>query len=139
LEALEMNTQQETSHEIGGQGSKDGTVLKSPSTSESSRPPFVTNFVSCRASVDQKTYEVISRGLKKHNITGDWHTYALYILYEEHERCLGLNEKALIAFKLLDREQKKPRFMLKKHATPIEGFTRYLGAPLVTPTFRAKL
>ena len=61
--------------------------------------------------------------LKKYNITADWRQYALYIVYGDQERCLGLNERPLILFKQLDKDGKKPMFMLRKHATPAEGHT----------------
>lgn len=56
--------------------------------------------------------------LKRYNIADDWRQYALYIVYGDQERCLGLEEKPLMLFKQLDREGKKPMFMLRKHAAP---------------------
>ena len=45
----------------------------------------------------------------------------MYIVYGDQERCLGLEEKPLILFKQLDREGRKPMFMLRRHAAPMEG------------------
>lgn len=44
-------------------------------------------------------------------------------MHGDQERCLGLNERPLILFKQLDKEGRKPMFMLRKHATPAEGHT----------------
>lgn len=57
----------------------------------------------------------------------DWRQYALYIVHGDQERCLGLNEKPLILFKQLDREGRKPMFMLRKHASPMEGISSTVG------------
>ena len=65
--------------------------------------------------------KVLPAALKKYNIVADWKNYALYIVYGDQERCLGLKEKPLILFKQLDKEGKKPMFMLRKHAAPLEG------------------
>lgn len=64
---------------------------------------------------------MLPAALKKYNIHADWRQYALYIVYGDQERCLGLEEKPLILFKQLDREGRKPMFMLRKHAAPMEG------------------
>jgi hypothetical protein len=52
--------------------------------------------------------------LQKYNISGDPEDYALYIVYSEGERCLGMDEKPLVLFKQLSEEGKKPVFMLRK-------------------------
>jgi hypothetical protein len=49
-------------------------------------------------------------------------------VHGDQERCLGLNEKPLILFKQLDREGRKPMFMLRKHASPMEGSSSTVGA-----------
>lgn len=66
--------------------------------------------------------------LKKYNITADWRQYALYIVHGDQERCLGLNERPLILFKQLDKEGRKPMFMLRKHAAPVEGHVSTVGS-----------
>ena len=71
--------------------------------------------------------KVLPAALKKYNINADWKNYALYIVYGDQERCLGLKEKPLILFKQLDREGKKPMFMLRKHAAPLEGHSGTVG------------
>jgi hypothetical protein len=94
----------------------------SATTPNSSQPPGnVEIFKSFRVSIDDPCYKVLPVALKKYNISADWRQYALYIVYGDQERCLGLNEKPLILFKQLDREGRKPMFMLRKHAAPAEG------------------
>ncbi|CAF9903989.1 MAG: Adaptor for signal transduction [Heterodermia speciosa] len=83
--------------------------------------PSVNIFKSFRVSMEDPCYKVLPAALKKYNINADWRQYALYIVYGDQERCLGLEEKPLILFKQLDREGRKPMFMLRKHAAPMEG------------------
>lgn len=59
---------------------------------------------------------MLPAALRKYNIQADWRQYALYIVYGDQERCVGLEEKPLALFKDLDREGKKPMFMLRKLA-----------------------
>jgi len=62
--------------------------------------------------------------LQKYKLNDDWRLYALYIVYGDQERCLGLEEKPLLLFKQLDKEGRKPMFMLRKHAAPAkEGWS----------------
>ena len=65
--------------------------------------------------------KVLPAALRKYNINADWKNYALYIVHGDQERCLGLREKPLILFKQLDKEGRKPMFMLRRHAAPLEG------------------
>lgn len=83
--------------------------------------PSVEIFKSFRVSLDDPCYKVLPGALKKYNINADWRQYALYIVFGDQERCLGLEEKPLILFKQLDREGRKPMFMLRRHAAPMEG------------------
>ncbi len=62
------------------------------------------------------------QALKRYNITDDWREYALYIVHGDQERCLGLEERPLLLFKQLDKEGRKPMFMLRRHAAPEEGW-----------------
>jgi protein STE50 len=71
-------------------------------------------FKSFRVSMEDPCYKVLPAALKKYNINAPWEHYALYIVYGDQERCLELNEKPLILFKQLDKEGKKPMFMLRK-------------------------
>lgn len=91
-----------------------------PSATGSSNPQ-VEIFKSFRVSIDDPCHKVLPVALKKYNITADWRQYALYIVHGDQERCLGLNERPLILFKQLDKEGRKPMFMLRKHAAPVEG------------------
>ncbi|KAL1881398.1 hypothetical protein VTK73DRAFT_4158 [Phialemonium thermophilum] len=81
-----------------------------PSTSNAS----VEIFKSFRVSMDDPCHKVLPAALKKYQINAPWDQYALYIVYGDQERCLGLDEKPLILFKQLDKEGKKPMFMLRK-------------------------
>lgn len=77
-------------------------------------PASVEIFKSFRVSMEDPCYKVLPAALKKYNINAPWEHYALYIVYGDQERCLERNEKPLILFKQLDREGKKPMFMLRK-------------------------
>jgi hypothetical protein len=135
LQALEMKSGYNPSQNFGP-GGKEGGVVDSMSTSAPaptperkpepapSRPtrPQVEIFKSFRVSIDDPTHKVLPVALENYNINVDWRQYALYIVHGNEERCLGLDEKPLILFRQLDREGKKPMFMLRKHAPPIEGF-----------------
>ncbi len=83
--------------------------------------PGVEIFKSFRVSMEDPCEKVLPAALKKYNIDADWRQYALYIVYGDQERCLGLREKPLILFKQLDKEGRKPMFMLRRHAAPMEG------------------
>lgn len=96
-------------------------VLEEPPTSGNRDPPSVEIFKSFRVSMEDPCHRVLPAALKKYNINADWRQYALYIVHGDQERCLGLEEKPLILFKQLDREGRKPMFMLRRHAAPMEG------------------
>ena len=64
--------------------------------------------------MDDPCHKVLPAALKKYQINAPPEQYALYIVYGDQERCLGLDEKPLILFKQLDKEGKKPMFMLRK-------------------------
>jgi protein STE50 len=100
------------------------------SSSSGSQNPQVEIFKSFRVSIDDPCHKVLPVALKKYNITADWRQYALYIVHGDQERCLGLNERPLILFKQLDKEGRKPMFMLRKHAAPQEGHVNVLSQPV---------
>lgn len=85
-----------------------------PDTPNPSNNASVEIFKSFRVSMDDPCYKVLPAALKKYQINAPWDQYALYIVYGDQERCLGLEEKPLILFKQLDKEGKKPMFMLRK-------------------------
>ncbi|KIW03793.1 hypothetical protein, variant [Verruconis gallopava] len=101
------------------------STLNPPSSAREN--PQVEIFKSFRVSIEDPCHKVLPVALKKYNITADWRQYALYIVHGDQERCLGLNEKPLILFKQLDREGRKPMFMLRKHASPMEGISSTVG------------
>jgi hypothetical protein len=93
-----------------------------PETPGSASNASVEIFKSFRVSMDDPSYKVLPAALKKYQINAPWDQYALYIVYGNEERCLGLDEKPLILFKQLDKEGKKPMFMLRKtNNAPVEG------------------
>ena len=95
--------------------------LSSAQRDTSSAAPSVEIFKSFRVSMDDPCWKVLPEALKKYHINADWRQYALYIVFGDQERCLGLEEKPLILFKQLDKEGRKPMFMLRRHAAPVEG------------------
>lgn len=108
------------------------------SNSNSSNNPSVEIFKSFRVSMDDPCHKVLPAALKKYNIHEDWRGYALYIVYGDQERCLGLEERPLILFKQLEKEGKKPMFMLRKQApvpdgqpTPVYPGSAGIGIPSV--------
>ncbi|EMC97873.1 hypothetical protein BAUCODRAFT_146481 [Baudoinia panamericana UAMH 10762] len=80
-------------------------------------------FKSFRVGIEDPCRVVLPVALKRYNITDDWRQYALYIVHGDQERCLGLEEKPLLLFKQLDKEGRKPMFMLRRHASPQEGWS----------------
>ncbi|MCJ1310124.1 Adaptor for signal transduction [Agyrium rufum] len=92
------------------------------STSGGREAPSVEIFKSFRVSLDDPCWKVLPAALKKYNINADWRQYSLYIVYGDQERCLSLEEKPLDLFKQLDKEGRKPMFMLRRLAVPIEGY-----------------
>lgn len=99
------------------------------SRSSGGEPPSVEIFKSFRVSMEDPCHKVLPAALKKYNIVGDWKQYALYIVYGDQERCLGLDERPLILFKQLEKEGRKPMFMLRKHLHPIENSFSAGSAP----------
>lgn len=89
-------------------------ALDPPSSSSGGGGASVEIFKSFRVSMEDPCYKVLPAALKKYNINAPWEQYALYIVYGDKERCLGMEEKPLILFKQLDKEGKKPMFMLRK-------------------------
>ncbi|KAL8923904.1 MAG: hypothetical protein Q9208_004341 [Pyrenodesmia sp. 3 TL-2023] len=97
------------------------------SSTQRETTPSVEIFKSFRVSMDDPCHKVLPAALKKYNIIADWRQYALYIVFGDQERCLGMEEKPLILFKQLDREGRKPMFMLRRHAAPVEGHSGPAG------------
>lgn len=96
-----------------------GSASVAPSSTGRDRDnPQVEIFKSFRVSIEDPCHKVLPVALKRYQIMDDWRQYALYIVYGDQERCLGLEEKPLMLFKQLDKEGRKPMFMLRKHASP---------------------
>ena len=112
------------------QRDRDEVQSSNQSVRSGGETPSVEIFKSFRVSMEDPCWKVLPAALKKYQINADWRQYALYIVYGDQERCLGLEEKPLILFKQLDREGKKPMFMLRRHAAPMEGHSQPTsGAP----------
>lgn len=101
---------------MSGSGSSTTTP---PSHRERSDEPSVEIFKSFRVGLEDPCYKVLPAALRKYHIQADWRQYSLFIVYGDQERCVGLEEKPLALFKDLDKEGKKPMFMLRKLANPI--------------------
>jgi hypothetical protein len=103
---------------------KTESIMDEVKTSSAS----VEIFKSFRVSMEDPTYKVLPAALKKYNINAPWDHYALYILYGDSERCLGMDEKPLVLFKQLDKAGKKPMFMLRKIARVPDASAASSGA-----------
>lgn len=67
-----------------------------------------------RVGWEDPCYKVLPAALRKYDVKQDWRQYSLYIVYGDYERVVGLEEKPLALFKELEKEGKKPMFMLRK-------------------------
>ena len=86
----------------------------------SSKPPSPSAdivFKSLRVSVDDPCWQVLPEALQKYNLRAEWRSYAMWIVYGDVERCVKSKEKPLAMFRDLEREGKKPTFMLRKWPT----------------------
>lgn len=116
-------------HKQGQQGQQQQQQQQQPPRRNETPAPdtpgsnaSVEIFKSFRVSMDDPCHKVLPAALKKYQINAPWDQYALYIVYGDQERCLGMYEKPLILFKQLDREGKKPMFMLRKtNSAQVEG------------------
>ena len=99
--------------------SREQSASVPPQLPSSQDAPSVEIFKSFRVGLEDPCYKVLPAALRKYNINADWRQYALYIVYGDQERCVGLEEKPLALFKTLDNEGKKPMFMLRKLANPL--------------------
>ncbi len=85
------------------------------STPPSKPPTSIEIFKSFRISLDAPCHNILPQALRKYNIHHDQQHYDLYILFgDQQERLLEPEEFPLRIFKQLDREGKKPIFMLRR-------------------------
>lgn len=117
-----------TESDYGNYASRDkaGGSSGAPRRRETPAPDTPSNtsveiFKSFRVSMDDPCHKVLPAALKKYQINAPWDQYALFIVYGDQERCLGMYEKPLILFKQLDKEGKKPMFMLRKTNNAVDG------------------
>jgi hypothetical protein len=83
--------------------------LETPSTSGT-----IEIFKSVYVNIEDPCYKILLAVLKKYNINASWEQYALYIICGDIERSIGVEEKPLVLFRQLDKEGKRPVFMLRK-------------------------
>lgn len=95
----------------GGPQRRETPVPDTPSAASNAA---VEIFKSFRVSMDDPCHKVLPAALRKYQINAPWDQYALYIVYGNQERALAMDEKPLILFKQLDKEGKKPMFMLRR-------------------------
>lgn len=128
-----------TDHNRDRERERENRDRHTPAPQADGEAPSVEIFKSFRVALEDPCYKVLPAALRKYNIQADWRQYALYIVYGDQERCVGLDEKPLALFKDLDREGKKPMFMLRKlanagdmnmagHTTAGVGVSRPLGS-----------
>lgn len=91
-----------------------GQPRRAPTPALDAQSSSVEIFKSFRVSMEDPCWKVLPAALKKYNINAPAEQYALYIVFGDQERCLERDEKPLILFKQLDKEGKKPMFMLRK-------------------------
>jgi hypothetical protein len=85
-------------------------------------------FKSFRVGMDDPCYRILPAAVRKYSAQLqskgsplDWRQYAMYIVFGDQERVVGLHEKPLAIFKDLDRAGQKPMFMLRKIPQPKEN------------------
>ncbi|KAG5518600.1 hypothetical protein PMAC_002996 [Pneumocystis sp. 'macacae'] len=66
-------------------------------------------FKSFRVGLNDPCRKVLLAALKKYKINSDWKEYALVLYYDNKERYIELNEKPLLLFQKLQKDEKKPK------------------------------
>lgn len=66
-------------------------------------------------SPDVPCYKVLPQIARRHKVRGDWRSVGLVVCYGDQERMIGLEEKPLAIYKELQREGKKPIFMIREN------------------------
>ncbi len=109
----------EAINDTRGQGVKRAAFQEhrgdSTPASDGKAPP-VELFKPLSVTLETPCYKVLPAALLKYNIQAHWRQYDLYIVYGDQEVRVGLEEKPLALFKDLEREGKRPNFMLRKLA-----------------------
>ncbi|WRT63951.1 uncharacterized protein IL334_000878 [Kwoniella shivajii] len=68
---------------------------------------------SFRVTLEDPCWKVLPAALKKYKINDDWKLYALFICFDNTERCLSYDEKPLLQFQKLKETGHRPVFMLR--------------------------
>jgi hypothetical protein len=69
-----------------------------------------------QVSIDEPYHKVLAIVAQTYQKNADWRQLSLYIIHHGQERQLGWNEKPMMVFQQLIREERKPTFMLRKIA-----------------------
>lgn len=92
----------------------DSVKVGSDSTEVSKYQPF-------RVGVEDPCSKVTTDALKKYDVQADSRLWSLWLIDGDQERCLGLNERPLTVFRALKNEGRKPGFILRRCALPVEN------------------
>lgn len=71
-------------------------------------------FKSFRIGLNDPCRKVLLEALKKYRINSNWKEYALVLCYDNKERYIELDEKPMLLFQQLQKDEKKPIFILKQ-------------------------
>ncbi|KAL9608907.1 MAG: hypothetical protein Q9167_006288 [Letrouitia subvulpina] len=89
-----------------------------PSKDQLPHPSQVESLTSSRLALDAPCSTVLPTALSKYHIDADPKLYSLFMIYEDRERCLEMDEKPLEISKRLINEGKKPLLMLRRNPAP---------------------
>ncbi|KAG9101920.1 Adaptor for signal transduction [Ceratobasidium sp. UAMH 11750] len=70
-------------------------------------------YMSFKVALDDPCWKVVPAALKRYRINDDWQHYAMFICYENTDRCLSYDEKPLLLFQKLKDANKNPVFTLR--------------------------
>ncbi|KAG4300587.1 hypothetical protein PCANB_002949 [Pneumocystis canis] len=105
---------------------KNSEKIKESPIEEDSQSPInlqkshksIEMFKSFRIGLNDSCQKVLLAALKKYKINSDWKEYALVLYYDNKERYIEPNEKPLLLFQKLQKDEKKPIFILKQIQKP---------------------
>ncbi|KAG8687767.1 Adaptor for signal transduction, partial [Ceratobasidium sp. 394] len=78
-----------------------------------SRDGNTNPYKSFKVTLDDPCWKVLPAALKKYRVNDDWQHYAMFICYENTDRCLSYDEKPLLLFQKLKDANKNPVFTLR--------------------------
>ncbi|WWC99472.1 hypothetical protein V866_006375 [Kwoniella sp. B9012] len=109
------NTSQPTSGPSPTGNAPSGSVTNPPSDKVRSQANAEARSAakSFRVTLEDPCWKVLPAALKKYKINDDWKLYALFICFDNTERCLSYDEKPLLLFQKLKESGHRPVFMLR--------------------------